>query len=110
MNNLVGEGWFVDPVWDMLLDLYIHTANGMASSVGNACIGSAAPSTTALRYIASMEVEGLVKRFANPEDRRSMLIKLTSTGTQVVEQILGQWEESAKPAPKRRIATYPFTE
>lgn len=108
MNNLVGDGWFVDPVWDIMLDLYIHTSNGLTSSVGNACIGSAAPPTTALRYIASMETQGLVRRFANPEDRRSMLIKLTSIGVQVVEQILGQWEEKAKPARPPKVTQYPF--
>jgi hypothetical protein len=42
---------FADPAWDILIDLFIASEEDQRISVSSACIGSAVPTTTALRYI-----------------------------------------------------------
>jgi len=43
------EELFGEPAWDILLDLFIAAKERRRVSVTSACIGSAVPSTTALR-------------------------------------------------------------
>ncbi len=42
---------FADPAWDILIDLFIASEEGRKISVSSACIASAVPTTTALRWI-----------------------------------------------------------
>lgn len=72
--NLFGE-----PAWDILLDLFIAHADGKAVSVTSACIGSAAPATTGLRWLGILADEGLVVRENDPEDNRRVIVRLTPT-------------------------------
>lgn len=96
-SEIAGEGLFGEPAWDLLLDLFIQTSYGRRVTVTNACVGAAAPATTALRYIAAMEDKGLVERQPNPEDRRSNLLKLTPEGHDMVVTMLQQINEENGP-------------
>ncbi len=96
-SEIAGEGLFGEPAWDLLLDLFIQTSYGRRVTVTNACVGAAAPATTALRYIAAMEDKGLVERHPNPEDRRSNLLKLTPDGHDMVVTMLRQINEDTGP-------------
>lgn len=71
--NLFGE-----PAWDMLLDLFIAAKEGKRVSVTSACIGSDVPATTALRWIAVLESQGLVLREDDPKDARRAFIHLSA--------------------------------
>lgn len=71
---------FGEPAWDILLDLYIAEAEGKDVSVSSACIGSAAPPTTGLRWLGVLADEGLVVRENDPGDHRRVLVKLTAAG------------------------------
>lgn len=71
---------FGEPAWDILLDLYIAAGEGKPVSVSSACIGSAAPPTTGLRWLGVLADEGLVVREADAEDHRRVLVRLTSAG------------------------------
>ena len=46
----------------------------------SACIGSAVPSTTALRWIAILEKQGLLVREADASDARRVYVKLSASG------------------------------
>lgn len=59
--------------WRILLDLAV---NGPCS-VTSACIASGCPTSTGLRYVADLELRGLVERVPHPEDRRSDILHLT---------------------------------
>jgi DNA-binding MarR family transcriptional regulator len=59
--------------WRILLDI---AANGPCS-VTSAALASGGKSTTGLRYIADLELRGLVERVPHPEDRRSDILHLT---------------------------------
>ncbi len=61
---------FGEPAWDMLLDLFVQQSQGRRVSVTSLCIASAAPQTTALRYITLMEAAGLITRSHCASDQR----------------------------------------
>lgn len=77
---------FGEPAWDILLDLYIAQAEGKPVSVSSACIGSAAPSTTGLRWLGVLADEGLVVRENDSNDNRRVLVRLTSVGLTAMER------------------------
>lgn len=77
---------FGEPAWDILLDLYIAHAENKPVSVSSACIGSATPATTGLRWLSVLADEGLVLRENDPEDQRRVLVRLTSVGIAAMDR------------------------
>lgn len=77
---------FGEPAWDILLDLYIAHAEGKPVSVSSACIGSAAPATTGLRWLGVLADEGLIVRENDPQDNRRVLVRLTRAGIAAMER------------------------
>lgn len=74
------DALFGEPAWDMLLDLFIAEADGKRLSVTAACIGSAVPTSTALRWLIILEDRGLVRRENDPTDARRVFLQLTGDG------------------------------
>lgn len=85
---------FGEPAWDILLDLYIAQAEGKSVSVSSACIGSAAPATTGLRWLGVLADEGLILREADPADQRRVLVRLTGAGRAAMERYFQTVAES----------------
>lgn len=79
---------FGEPAWDILLDLYIAHGEGKPVSVSSACIGSAAPSTTGLRWLGVLVDVGLVLREHDPADQRRVLVRLSDEGKAAMERFL----------------------
>ena len=79
---------FGEPAWDILLDLYIAHGEGKAVSVSSACIGSAAPPTTGLRWLGVLADEGLLVREPDPQDNRRVMVRLTQAGIAGMERFL----------------------
>ncbi|MEP3051314.1 MAG: MarR family transcriptional regulator [Erythrobacter sp.] len=77
---------FGEPAWDILLDLYVAHADGKRVSVSSACIGSASPPTTGLRWLGILSDQGLVLREHDPEDQRRVLVRLTDAGIDAMDQ------------------------
>ena len=71
---------FGEPAWDILLDLYIAYVEEKPVSVSSACIGSAAPPTTGLRWLGILSKNGFVLREHDPQDQRRVLVRLTERG------------------------------
>jgi hypothetical protein len=107
------EALFGEPAWDILLDLFIATKEKRKVSVMSACIGSAVPSTTALRWIAALEREGLIAREDDPDDARRTYVILTGQGYDAMveyfegaaKSIKGAALLMAKPAPPGETAS-----
>jgi hypothetical protein len=74
------EELFGEPAWDILLDLFVAAKERRRVSVTSACIGSAVPSTTALRWISILERQGLLTREADPGDARRVYVRLSPAG------------------------------
>lgn len=85
---------FGEPAWDILLDLFIAQGEGKNVSVSSACIGSASPATTGLRWLGVLADEGLIKREPDPEDNRRVLVHLTTTGRAAMERYFEAVEKS----------------
>ena len=81
---------FGEPAWDILLDLFIAQGEGKSVSVSSACIGSAAPATTGLRWLGILADEGLIVREADPADNRRVLVRLTAAGTAAMERFFSE--------------------
>ena len=76
---------FGEPAWDILLDLYIANADNKPVSVSSACIGSAAPPTTGLRWLGVLADNGLVLREHDKDDQRRVLVRLTEQGVAAMD-------------------------
>lgn len=68
---------FGEPAWDILLDLFAAEAEGMQVSVSSACIAASVPATTGLRWLKTMEEEGLIVRKRPDNNKRLVLVELT---------------------------------
>lgn len=68
---------FADPAWDMLLDLYQAELAQVRISVSSLCAAAGVPSTTALRWLKTLELEGLIERRDDPLDGRRTFVSLT---------------------------------
>lgn len=67
-----------DPVWPMLLDLYIRASEQRKVTVSDACIASRAPATTAQRWITDLVERGVILRTSDPADRRRSYVTLSA--------------------------------
>lgn len=79
---------FGEPAWDILLDLYIASAEGKQVSVSSACIGSACPPTTGLRWLAILTEQGFVVRENDSSDNRRIMVRMTDKGVAAMERFL----------------------
>ena len=84
------------PVWDMMLDLMLADTNGRELSASDLAAGAGVPLSSGLRMIASLEAQGLVRRFIDQHDRRRSLVELTDKGSERMEsyfeKIGSAWE------------------
>lgn len=99
---------FAEPAWDMLLDLFVAKANGHRISVSSACIASKVASTTALRWLAILEEQGLVDRTDDFQDRRRTWVELSDQGYKAMADYLRH--KHGRRAVSRRDSSSPFQE
>ncbi len=67
---------FSEPAWDLMLDLFIAQREGRRVSVTSAAIAANVPPTTALRWIAHLEEQGILSREPDASDRRRTWLRL----------------------------------
>lgn len=87
---LDAPGLFGEPAWDMLLEVFVHQAEGRPISTSSLCIASGLSMTAALRVVPRMEEAGLVQREPDPGDGRRNFIVLTPT---IVQRLVAFLEE-----------------
>ncbi len=67
---------FADPAWDIMLELFVAEIERREVPVTNLCFTSNVPDTTVLRWIKTLEAEGLVVRAKDHVDKRRVLVQL----------------------------------
>ncbi len=77
---------FADPAWDMLLELYALHLEQRRVSVSSLCIAAYVPPTTALRWVAKLEEEGLASRTEDATDGRRTWIELSEEGIERMQR------------------------
>lgn len=86
-----------EPNWDILLDLFIAKSRGKMVSITSACIASHVPPTTALRWIALLEEDGLIIREGDKDDRRRFFIRLSEEGEKAMIRCLIEASSVVRP-------------
>jgi hypothetical protein len=94
-EEIFGDELFGEPAWDILLDLFIAEREGKRISITSACIGAAAPSTTALRWLNILEREGLIAREGDSNDMRRSYVRLTAEAHDKMIDYLGEGSGAA---------------
>ncbi|WIW90465.1 hypothetical protein K3M67_20850 (plasmid) [Sphingobium sp. V4] len=89
-THFFGGDLFVDPAWDIMIDLYIAAAEHKQISISSACMASGAPPTTALRYLATLTDAGIIIRAADARDGRRFFVRLSDDA----RQKMTNWYES----------------
>jgi DNA-binding transcriptional ArsR family regulator len=87
-NSVLGNELFVEPAWNLLLDLYIERLASRRVSVTGACVSSGVSQSTALRWLRLLEERGFVTRMSDPKDKRRAFIDLSEAGMQQMKKAL----------------------
>lgn len=79
---------FGDPAWALLLELFAARLEGYRLTM--TALGEAAGlrATTALRWVHALEEKGLIRRHADPEDERLVLLDLTENAADAIRAYL----------------------
>ena len=77
-----------NPIWDMLLDLYVAQHEARDVYLWPLCMAANTPLSTAHRKIGEMEKQGLLARAISGRDRRRIGIKLTDQGMTTITALL----------------------
>ncbi|WP_177204134.1 winged helix DNA-binding protein [Sphingobium sp. AP50] len=83
----IGFELSADPVWDMLLDLYIWEHRGRDIAISSLASAANVPPTTARASIRTMRDLGWVYRQRDPVDGRRIYIRLTKKAHAALEAI-----------------------
>lgn len=83
-----GALMFSEPGWDILLDL--RTQFDARRMPGSLSVCAAAPTSTGLRYLRTLECHGWVERWLDPIDCRRRLSRLSVTGAQKMDNYLNE--------------------
>jgi DNA repair protein RadC len=67
---------FGEPAWEMLIDLFIHQAEGKPLSTSDLCVTSTLPMSSALRLVQKLCDAGLVDRSPDLMDARRSFVRL----------------------------------
>lgn len=79
-----------NPIWEMLLDLYLARYENREVYLWPLCIVSRCPLSTAHRKVAYMERCGLVTKSNGDHDRRRTNVAMTDRGAELMNGILDQ--------------------
>jgi DNA-binding MarR family transcriptional regulator len=79
-DEVFGNGQFLNPGWNILLELFIAGEEGRNVTIKSACVAACVPQSTALRHIAHLIDVRLATRAQHPSDARSAYLKLTDRG------------------------------
>lgn len=92
-NAAFPEGYFSDPAWDILLDLYTAHLAGRPISTTGLGLGGGVPQTTMLRHLNQLVGDGLAARVNDPSDRRRVFVELTEMGAKRMASLFNEGQK-----------------
>lgn len=84
-NDYFDADLFADPAWEILLELYVCSVTQQRIAVSKIAFVLNIPSTTVLRWVATLVDRGLIIRSPDPTDGRRTWASLSSLGLQKME-------------------------
>jgi DNA-binding MarR family transcriptional regulator len=94
-SHYFSEDLFADPAWDILLNLFHADLCQRRVSVSRSCAAAAVPPTTALRWLKSMEKQGLIIRRNDPFDHRRVFVELAPDTSLALKRYFSELEHPA---------------
>ena len=98
-DSVFGRELCPNPLWNILLDLFIAGEEGRNVTIKSACVAAGVPQSTALRHIAHLIEVRLAARNQHPSDARSAYLKLTERGRARMAEFLSR--SAADPGEPR---------
>lgn len=93
-RRFLPAGYFDGPALTMLLDLYVSNREGRQVAVSDAVAVSGVPTSTALRWITTMETDGYVSKQPDPGDKRRTLLNPTPRAMTDIERLTALWRNT----------------
>lgn len=94
-EQALGSEHFADPVWDMMLDLFVARVAGEDVAMSSLVIGANVPQSTALRRIRMLVRQGGFIARADPHDGRRTFIALSDALFEALAVLLRAWRDAA---------------
>lgn len=92
-----GAQLFADPAWDILLQAYVALLDKEPLLVSAICRESIVPPATALRWVSTLEQDGLLVRRHDPGGERRSWLELSAPGRIAMERYLEEFWPSILP-------------
>lgn len=93
-RHFLPPSYFDGPALTILLDLYVSDREKRQVAVSDAVAVSGAPTSTALRCIATMENDGYVSKQPDPSDKRRTLLQATPRAITDIEKLTALWRKT----------------
>lgn len=93
---MLGAHHFSDPVWDIMLDLFVAHVGGNEVATSSLIIAASVPQSTALRRIRRLVLEGHLVARSDPHDGRRTFVRLSDEMFESIAQFLRQWLTASK--------------
>ncbi len=94
-NQMFPVGYFADPDWSILLDLYVARQSRRPISTTGLGLTGGVPQTTMLRHLDKLVCDGFAVRIKDPNDRRRMFVELTPMGAERMAALFGEGADEA---------------
>ena len=97
--ELFDQNIFGEPAWDILLALYTIDGDRRRLNTRELCELASVALTTALRWLDSLEEQGMVSRAPNPFDQRMVYVELADKGRTAMDHYLSQMRSAVLFGP-----------
>jgi DNA-binding MarR family transcriptional regulator len=83
-----------DPVWGILLDIYVAESKGLQTSLSSSGYAALAPRSTSMRWVNVLIREGKLIREPDPADRRRSWVKLSNFTRDALDKYFAELVQS----------------
>lgn len=94
-EQALGADHFADPVWDMMLDLFVGRVRGEEIAISSLVIAASVPQSTAIRRIRELVHRGDFIAHADPHDGRRTFVTLSDALFEDLGLLLRGWHAAA---------------
>ena len=98
-QRFLGGFQIADPVWDMLLDLYVAEARGGRVSMTDLALAAGVPRSTGVRWVNTLIGAGQLDAEEDVNDRRRVWVRLSADSRAALD---AYFDAAAQAAPGRK--------
>lgn len=87
-QRFLPSGYFDEPAYNILLDLFVAHCENRVTYVHDACVASQSPMSTALRWVSVIVNDGFAIRHRDVVDGRRTILEITPKGVDAVRKVV----------------------